>query len=196
MRPIAFNSISAGQAPANVTMKSSIILSFLLAAIAALLSPTAAANSPAPPAPVTRAEPSRPTVLQVTVDMPASMRPLISDEIARAFADRVADALRRQGCKAKIHYVASPDDAKADQPRLAIHLLEWRTDHVGYVNCTFAADLSSPQGKKDLGLFLGTAMMTFARHDWLARGEQFDDAAREALGDLYRRIAGTHLLPP
>ena len=44
------------------------------------------------------------------------------------------------------------------------------------------------------GSFCVTSLMVFSRRDWLARSDQFEDAATQASGNLYRRLAETHLL--
>jgi hypothetical protein len=180
--------------PAFPPVKTSVVLFAVLAASLAFVPAASAANDPNSQPAAATTEKAQPGVMQVTVNVPASMRPWISDDIAEAFAGRVTDVLHQRGYKSKVHYVNRSEEPAADQPLLAINLIEWRTDHVGNVDCTFSAALSTPQGKKDLGLFIGTSMMMFSRPDWFARSDQFDDAARQALHDLYQRITETHLL--
>lgn len=175
-------------------MRTSVVLFAILAASPAFVLAASAANDSNSQPTAATAEKAQPGVMQVTVNVPASMRPWISDDIAAAFAGRVTDFLQQRGYKGQVHYVDSLDKPAADLPLLAINLIEWRTDHVGNVDCTFSAALSTPLGKKDLGLFIGTSMMLFSRHDWMARSDQFDDAACQALHDLYQRITETHLL--
>lgn len=188
----------AGRLPASSPMKTSIVLCAALAASPAFVladSPAKATTVTAKSA-VAAPDPVRAGLMQVTVNVPPSMRPFISDQIAEAFADRVAEALRRQGCKARIKYLDSTDTPATNQPLLAINLIEWRTDRIGSVDCTFSAAVTTPKGNKSLGLFTGTSMMMFPRRDWLARSDQFDDAAHQALNDLYKRISETNLLSP
>lgn len=175
-------------------MKPSPVLFAALATSLAFVPAASAAENSNPQPPAATAVKAQPGVMQLTVNVPPSMRPFVSDDIASAFADRVTDVLRRRGYQGKFRYVNSMDQPAANQPLLTINLIEWRTDHTGNVDCTFSAELSAPQGKKNLGLFMGTSMMMFPRRDWLARSDQYDDAAHQALQDLYQRIAETHLL--
>lgn len=175
-------------------MKKSILLISLLAAVpafhAAPAKETSSAASPSDSAPK-----ARPVALQVVVSMPPSMRPWLDDDIAEAFADRISSALHEQGLRGEIAYVTSFDHPASDRPLLSVNLIEWRRDRVGMVDCTFSAELSSPKGHENLGLFTGTGLAMFSRRDWFGRAEPYEDAARDALSHLYQRIAATHLLP-
>ena len=138
---------------------------------------------------------SRPIRMQITVSVPPSMNMIRDDDVADAFAYRVAAALHEQGFTGGINYVRAGEDTRTDVPVLAINLVEWRVDRVGNVDCTFTASVAGPRGNKDLGLFTGMSMMMWPRHDVFARAEGFDDAARSALGDLAKRIEETQLIP-
>jgi len=175
-------------------MKSLFMLVTILAASPALVSGAGATGASKTQPTKAASEKIQPGFLQVAVNVPASLRPWVSDKIAEAFAARVADTLHQRGAKTEIRYVDSFDQPTSRQPLLEINLIEWRSDHIGNAVCTFSAGLSTPQGKKSLGLFTGTSMMMFSRHDWPIRGDQFEDAARQALVDLYKRITETRLL--
>lgn len=138
---------------------------------------------------------ARPSRLQVTVSVPPSINSLRDDDIADAFAYRVATVLHEQGFKGHIQYVDSYDSPKSEVPVLEINLIEWRVDRTGNVDCTFSANLRGPAGQKNLGLFSGTSMMLWPRHDIFARADGFEQAARGALGDLAKKIAETKLVP-
>jgi hypothetical protein len=137
----------------------------------------------------------RPASLQVVVNVPASMNLLRDDYVEEAFAYRVATALHEQGLGGGIRYVDFPDDLVPGVPTLDIVLHEWRVDRIGSVDCVFFATLRTPQGTQNLGLFSGTSLMTWPRRDWWARAEGFEDAARDALGNLGDQIRRTGLLP-
>ena len=180
--------------PEAKTMRLSTIFLLAAASILPLSMNAAHSTSSTPEAGKTGADSGKPT-LQVSVDVPPSMRPWVSDDIAEAFAMRVGDALDHQGFKSGIDYVDRYSEPDAKRPLLKIRLMEWRTNHVGTVNCTFLASIVTPKGSDDLGLFTGSSMLLgFPRHDWFARREQFDDAARQALSDLYKRIEKTNLM--
>jgi len=154
---------------------------------AAVAAPKDAASKPAPAAPAK-------TMLQISVQVPPTMRPWLEDDVAEAFADRVQTALHEQGLKDGVVCLRPSEEPVPDKALLQVHLLEWRTDHAGMVDCTFSATLSARKQSRSLGLFIGTGMMMTSRRDWFGRVEQYDDAARQALRDLLERIRQTHLL--
>ncbi len=137
----------------------------------------------------------RPIRLQVTVTVPPSMNLIRDDDIADAFAYRVSAGLSEQGFKGRVEYVRVGDDPKTDIPVLSISLIEWRVDRIGNVDCTFAANLSGPNGKESLGLFAGSSMMLWPRHDYFARVDGYEDAASSALSDLAKRLNATKIIP-
>jgi hypothetical protein len=139
-------------------------------------------------------ESGRPVRLQVSVDLPAGMNMLRDEEIAEAFAYRVATALHEQGFRGRIQYVSDADRPLADVPLLEVSLREWRVDRMGNVDCTFTARLNTASGRQNLGLFTGTSMMTWRRHDWLARADGFEEAAGDALSNLASRLDKTGML--
>ena len=133
-------------------------------------------------------------VLQISVTVPPSVHPLWSDDVAEAFADRAIDALRRDGFKGRIAYLQSLDDPKPGIPLLTINLMDWRRNHVDSIDCTCTASIKAGGTEKDLGIFTGTSMMMGFRHDRFALADEFDDAAGEALDDLYGRMESTKLV--
>lgn len=139
--------------------------------------------------------PARPVRLQMTVTVPASMNLLRQEDVSEAFAYRVSAALHEQGLRGHIHYVEQGDDPAPNVPVLAIMLHEWRVDMTGNVDCTFTARLETPSGARDLGIFNGTSMMTWSRHNWFDRQNDFESAAQDALSNLGQRILQTGLLP-
>jgi len=140
------------------------------------------------------AENGRPVRLQLAVGVPPSMSILYEEEVADAFAYRVSSILHEQGFRGRIHYVDRWNKPDAGIPVLAVELREWRVDRAGFVDCTFTANLQSPDGRQSLGLFTGTSMMTWQRRDWFARAEGFEDAARDAITNLASRMERTGYL--
>ncbi len=168
------------------------ILSLCLgAAVAALF--TACASSPMR-APTASTGANRPVRLQLTVDIPSSMNRVAEEDVAEAFAYHVSAALHDQGVRGSIHYIVQGDPVAPGTPVLAITLREWRVDPLGNVDCTFSALLRTPAGQRDLGLFTGNSMMRWDRPDWYERQQDFEDAARDALNNLARRMRDTGLL--
>lgn len=178
-------------------MKTSILSSALIAVSLGFTLPAFAENQMAgSPAPAGGASASS-RVMQITVDLPASLRPFPSDnDIAEVFAEHVADSLRQHSFTAPVHYVEPFDNPRADQPLLAINLVEWQVDRTGNVNCTFSATLKTSKGSNDLGLFTGVGLGMIPRPDWFLLDDQFEDAARQALSDLFPRMVNTRLLSP
>ncbi|HVU33071.1 MAG TPA: hypothetical protein VHE61_06530 [Opitutaceae bacterium] len=137
-----------------------------------------------------------PVELQVQVQVPANTHPLRSQDIEDAFGDRIATALHEQGFHGRIAVLWDSDTPTAGIPLLAVNLLEWRVDPTGSVDCTFGAQLQTSAGRKSLGLFTGTSLMTWADRDWFLRANDFQDAAGTAMSDLWDRMQRTGLLPP
>jgi len=131
---------------------------------------------------------SRPPRLQLTVGVPPSMSILRDEEISEAFAYRVSSILKEQGLRGRIRYVDDWEKPVPDIPVLAIELREWRVDRSGFVDCTFTASINTPAGSRRLGVFTGTSIMTWARRDWFARMDGFEDAARDAISTLAARL--------
>ncbi len=139
---------------------------------------------------------ARPVRLQLRVDLPFSMNPIRDDDIAEAFAHRVVTALHEQGFRGRIKYVENGDTLNETVPVLDIRIYEWRVNRIGHTDCVFSAAVHGPRGEKNLGMFSGTSIMTWLRRDWFARADSFDDAARDALGNLKTRIDATGLVEP
>lgn len=168
-----------------MSLKSAIVLG--LVSIGALLAGCASVPS-------ADKDPLHPVRLQVSVTVPPTMNLWRADEIAEAFGYRVCTELHEEGIGGRVKYVESYDTADAGLPVLAINLIEWRVNRVGNVDCTFSAVLSGPGGKKDLGLFSGSSVMLWPRHDILARSDGFEDAAHSAMEELSKRITASGLV--
>jgi hypothetical protein len=130
----------------------------------------------------------RPPRLQVKVNVPPTMSVLRDEEIEEAFAYRVSSMLKEQGIRGRIRYVDEWETPAPNVPVLAIDLMEWRVDRGGLVDCTFTATINTPNGSKRLGVFSGTSIMTWSRRDWFSRSEGFEDAARDAISTLGKRL--------
>jgi hypothetical protein len=146
-----------------------------------------------------RADP-RTADLQVFVDVPPTWRPFLDDDIAEAFFYRLRETFERRGYKGNMVQVISREEIVRDVPALEIFLSEWRVDRSGNAQCTFTAGLKTPAGEKDLGFKTGTTMFwprTGGR--WTINrayetADALEDAANNALRDLYAAIARTGLV--
>jgi hypothetical protein len=173
-------------------MKSFLCLGSLLAAT--VLFSACATTSSTPVRGTTAAFPEHAPRLQLTVDVPPSMNLLIQEDVSEAFAYRVMSTLHEQGFRGRIRYVERGETPIAGVPVLAVTLREWRVDGLGNVDCIFTAAVESPNGNRNLGVFSGTAMMTWSRRNWMDRQRDFEEAARDALSNLEQRIVETRLL--
>ncbi len=168
-------------------MKTIHLLPFLALGLAGFAPSAAALEKPADQTP-------RPIRLQLRVDLPFSLNRIRDDDVAEAFAHRVVTALHEQGFHGRIKYVENGDKLDETAPVLDVRIFEWRVNRMGNTDCVFSATLKSPRGEKNLGMFSGTSMMTWLRRDWFARADSFDDAARDALGNLKARLDATGLI--
>lgn len=137
-----------------------------------------------------------PPVLQVSVDVPPTWRPMLEDDIADAFFYRIRDTFKSAGLQGELKELSRGDQANETIPVLEIRLMEWRINRIGNIDCTFGASLKQDGKEHNLGLFSGTSLVwTMGVHDrWdLSRG--FDDSAQSALKDLYRKLVAKKLLP-
>ena len=124
----------------------------------------------------------------------------MDEEHADALAFRLNQTFRRRGFAGDIVYVPRPadpkDEVKPDRPFLALSLEEWRPDISGDVQCNFTATFVTPAGLHELGRFRGTGRSPkTARQDSQGLTDAFEDAARQALNSLYRKLTAEKLLP-
>ncbi len=178
--------------PILIRMKTTLALlrfAAALAAFAGLVSVTHAAAS----------KPAKPADLQVLVNVPPTWRPFLDDDIAEALANRLMDVFRQNGYKGDIAQVTSLDSASKDIPTIEINLTEWRIDRTGNAQCTFSAALKAAAEEKNLGLKTGMAVFWPDGSRWgLSRridtANALEDAARDALRELYSAVAKTGLV--
>lgn len=162
----------------------------LLCVAIALLAPAAlAAGSSAK-----KSHPAKPGTLQVEVVVPPTWRPLLEDDIADAFVDRVREAFDQRGYKGDIDRVDSYDEPDHGCCLLTINLSEWRMNRVGSIDCTFSASLQAEDHIRDLGVFNGLSF------NWNGPGRfglarSYEEAAQDALRQLYDHLAATKLVP-
>ena len=138
--------------------------------------------------------------LQVLVDVPPTWRPFLDDDIADALTARLVEAFRKEGYPGNIVQIRDLSFGDKNVPTLRLYLSEWRIDRIGNAQCTFTASLKTPAGDTDLGLNSGTAMFwpSSIGHWGLNRAfekaDALEDAARNALRDLYKAVAKTGLV--
>ena len=171
----------------GVAFAAFVFLSFLSGAVAADR-PTAK-KEPAPPA------------LQVQVDVPPAWHPLVEDDVAEALAAILERNFRQSGFDRQIAFLRLADDPQPATPLLTLRLQEWRLGRTQNAECTFTAVLRANGKEYDLGLFTGTRLTWVSQSGRWGFGrahevaDALESAAREAMRDLYRKVAATHAVP-
>jgi hypothetical protein len=142
-----------------------------------------------------------PPALQVQVDVPPAWHPLVEDDVAEALASVLAREFRRNGFERPVAILNSFDEPQANVPLLTLRLQEWRLGRTQNAECTFTAGLRAGGQEHDLGLFTGTRLTWISQSGRWGFGrahevaDALESAAREAMRDLYRKVAATHAIP-
>jgi hypothetical protein len=139
-------------------------------------------------------QPEVPGTLAVHVNVPPHWNVFLEDRIAEAVTDQVREVFHEAGFDrpvTKVDYFADADRAPY---LLTIQLNEWRINRGGMVECTFSADLKTPQATKHLGLYTHTTMRWIGGPGRFGLARSFEEAADGAIRDLSRDIARTELL--
>jgi hypothetical protein len=134
-------------------------------------------------------------VLQVNVTIPPTPSATAESRIGDRFVDEMSDVFRDFGFTGKVERLDDLDKPRADMPVLMINLVDWSKDHVGNVNCRFSATLASGATKRALGSFDGMSSGLIAGPGRFGASRAFDDAAKEALRELFEALAKTDLVP-
>lgn len=148
-----------------------------------------------------RSTPAPPADLQVQVDVPPLWRPIVNDDVAEALAGILRDRFRRAGYQGRILYLAPLDEAAPNRPLLTLALTEWRLSRTGNAECLFTARLRTSAGETDLGMFSSTQFAWVRESGRIgalrayAVADALEDAAGDAMRDLYRRLADTGQVP-
>jgi len=138
---------------------------------------TLLAGSLALPAHMAAADAAPKSVLQVRVVAPFVFDAIREDDIKDTLFFRVRDALETKHRGLEVKQV---DGGKADAkaPVLTLSLVNWRVTHMGDIECRFAAEYSSADGKRSLGMFEGTTSSLLRSRAFI--GTDFERAAEEA----------------
>jgi hypothetical protein len=134
-------------------------------------------------------------VLKVTVNIPPSWNMLLDDRISEAFVDRVREVFYRAGFDRPVEEVRSVEEPEKQPYLLTINLTDWRINRIGNIECTFTADLRTPQGSKNLGVYTNTTMRWLSGPGRWGLARSFEDAAEGAIRDLCTAVAKSELLP-
>ncbi len=142
-----------------------------------------------------------PPALQVQVDVPPAWHPLVEDDVAEALAAVLERNFQRSGFERPIAFLRMPDEPQPAIPLLTLRLQEWRLGRTQNAECTFTAVLRANGKEYDLGLFTGTRLTWITQSGRWGFGrahevaDALESAAREAMRDLYRKVAATNAVP-
>jgi hypothetical protein len=135
-----------------------------------------------------------PLALKVQVNVPASWNILLDDRIAEDFVDGVGQVLRRRGFSRPVEALSLVEAPEKTPYLLTLNLVEWRMNRTGSIDCTLHAQLQTPRGTRNLGVYHASSFHSPGTGRWsLAR--DFDEAASEVLNQLGGDIAKSELLP-
>ena len=156
-----------------------------------LLASTVAGGTDQPkskPAPV-------PVALNVQVNVPPSWQAWLDEDVAEALIDRVRHVFRQRGFEGRIERVDAFDEPAGDVPLLTINLLEWRISHIGNIDCTLTANLQTPRGVRQLGIYTNTSMRWLTGPGRFGLARSFEQAAEGAIRQLADDVAESEMLP-
>ena len=146
---------------------------------------------------VRAATPSAPEAdtLKVQVIVPPTWNLLIDDKVSEALVDRVRDVFYQAGFTQPVDELRRVEDPSKVPYLLTIHLTEWRINRIGLIDCTFTANLKTPRGTRDLGLYTNTSMQWLDGPGRFGLSRAFVETAEGALRTLYTHLANCDLLP-
>jgi hypothetical protein len=140
-------------------------------------------------------QPTTPDTVGVLVNLPPSASLIYADRIADVFTDEVRHVFHQAGFKRPVENIRYMDNPDATPNLLTVNLHEWRFDRLGNIECTFTAQLSTPRGTRNLGVYSGMSLNISRSPGWWGVIDAFDEAAQGAIVDMVRAIAKSELLP-
>lgn len=152
-------------------------------------------SAAAAPADKQPSPPSKPGTLQVQINIPPTWRPMFEDRVTEAFASYISDVFRRQGYKGDVTEVRSHEEPSPGCCLLTINLTEWRMNHIGNIDCTFTANVQTERANRHLGVFSGMSFRWMSGPGRFGLSDAFEDAASDAIRELYEALARTELVP-
>ena len=136
-----------------------------------------------------------PGTLSVDVNLPPQWNLLWEDRITMAFVDIARDTFHREGFDRPVEEVTYFEDVDRAPYLLTVNVHEWRINRTGQVECTFTADLRTPAGTKNMGVFTNLEMWGFHGPGRFGLVHSFEKAAEGALRDLWTAVARSEMLP-
>ena len=131
--------------------------------------------------------------LQLTVDVPSHWRPFLSNDLAEAFASRLADVFRRSGYPGDIQFL-DQDTPNPEVPVLAVRVINWRIGRTESAECSLTATFNQDGHQHALGAFEHTSLAWHNHSSRLGRADALGDVADAALRDLSAKLDQAGLL--
>lgn len=138
--------------------------------------------------------------LQVQVVVPPTWRPIHDDDTAEAFALLLIREFRSHGYRGRIVHREHPGAVDDASPLLTVSLAQWRIGRLGDPECLFNARLLNSAGENiDLGMFVSSGFTSLRARPGYGRPLEMayalEHAARDAVRDLFRRVAESGQVP-
>lgn len=133
--------------------------------------------------------------LQVQVNVPAEWQPMFEDRLTAMFVAHLAEVFRREGYTGRVTEVHRIEEPVNPDCLLTIHLVEWRANHTGGIECTFTANAQTENRARHLGIFSGLALRWMSGPGRFGLADTFEKAADDALAQLYRSLTRADVLP-
>ena len=170
-------------------MKTKIILPLLLAG--AGLPVAAAAVSPF----VVTAPRSFAHDLALSVSVAPAVHPFKNEDARGNIEARIQDAFTADGFKGGVDVLTADERRELNLPLLEINVIDWQANPSLLADCAFTARLVTPAGVTPLGTFDGSSLLPPAGGVHDARDAALNQAATDAIDNLYHALRRGHLLP-
>ncbi len=131
--------------------------------------------------------------LQLTVEAPRHWRPFLSNDLAEAFASRLAEGFRRAGYRGEIVFL-DDDTTNPDTPVLRVELTNWRVDQTQHAECSFTASLKYDGREHKIGAFENGRLVWNDRFGRWGVANALGDAADGALRELSGKLGALGIL--
>lgn len=131
--------------------------------------------------------------LQLTVEVPRQWRPFLSNDLAEAFASRLAETFRREGYAGEIVFL-DDNKAKPNAPVLKIELMNWRVNQTEHAECSFSASLKYEGQEHKIGTFENERLVWNDRFGRWGVANALGDAADGALRELSGKLGAQGIL--
>jgi hypothetical protein len=132
-------------------------------------------------------------MLRVAVNMPPNFNIITEDNVSRALVDQVRAVFHEEGFKFPVEEARLSEPSDVSQ-LLTLNLMEWRLAPGGSIECTFSANVRTPAGSQDLGMYTSRVPRWLGGLGRHGLAYSFDEAAKAAIDQLYRDLRKTDLL--